>query len=202
MRKRAKEDISTHTSGELHTTGGRLQILLGNHISNITKEEQDHASAMADIESQIAALKARQAREERIFALKTVANEALRAELQAKVDTYNGPRHRLEQLQTEEGTAKMQELTAKVFSEEWLIANGLQAVATPEALKVIIAQAMQLAQKAQHLGIRITPQQTGETQGGPFFQETTVASQIPAVPQFEANAFAWGPGRNHWRHFG
>ena len=188
--KRAKEDVSTHTSGELHTTGGRLQVLLGNHISNIAKEEQEHATVLSDIESQIATLRATQAREERIFALKTAANEALRAELQAKVDTYNGPQHRLTQLQSEEATAKMQELTTAVFSQEWLEANGLQAVATPETLKVIIAQAMQLAQKAQHLGIRITPQRAEDTQPGPFQQSAPAITQIPAAPQFEAGAFS------------
>ena len=46
--KRAKEDVSTHTTGEHHTTGGRLSILLGHHLSNISKEEQEHATAMED----------------------------------------------------------------------------------------------------------------------------------------------------------
>ena len=106
------------------------------------------------------------------------------------MDTYTGPQHRLTQLQSEEATAKMEELTTSVFSQEWLVANGLQAVATPETLKVIIAQAMQLAQKAQHLGIRITPQQAGDNQPGPFQQGAPSITQIPAAPQFEAGAFS------------
>ena len=82
---------------------------------------------------------------------------------------------------------------------------------TPEALKVIIAQAMTLAQKAQHMGIRITPPQPGgtgpggqagfgtqvdPTRGlGPGSSAAAAAGsaangQIPLAPQFVPGAFS------------
>ena len=198
MEKRAKDDsTSNHTTGEHHTTGGRLSILLGHHLSNIAKEEQDHANAVEDYESQIITLKAQLARDEKIFNLKAAANETLRAELQAKVNAYTGPQHLRTKLQSDEATSKIQELTANAFSDEWIQANGLQAVATPEALKVIIAQAMTLAQRAQHLGIRITPPHADSNgaAGGAVFtaapeqQASTAQGQIPVSPQFVEGAF-------------
>ena len=55
--KRSRDDASSHTGGKHHTTGGRLQLVLGNHISAMAKdEEEEHQHTMADMESKIAAL--------------------------------------------------------------------------------------------------------------------------------------------------
>ena len=157
--KRTKEDCSTHTTGEHHTTGGRLHLVLGNHISNVAKEEEIHANTIAVLEAQIAHLKANMAREERIFAVKAAANENVRAELQAMVSSYSGPQRLLAQMQTEQATAKMDELTPAAFSQDWLNANAINSVVPPEMLKVLVTQAMNVALKAQHMGISITPPQ-------------------------------------------
>ena len=86
-----------------------------------------------------------------------------------------------------------------VFSDEWVTSNGLKSVVTPEALKVIIAQAMTLAQKAQHLGIRVTLPQPGGA--GPAAQAcfgtapapgSAANGQIPLAPQFVPGAFSPG----------
>ena len=46
----AKDDASQQTTGEQHATGGRLQMLLGQHLQAIQKEEQDHIARIADLE--------------------------------------------------------------------------------------------------------------------------------------------------------
>jgi hypothetical protein len=75
------------------------------------------------------------------------------------VDTYSGPQRILAQMQTEQATAKMDELTHAAFSQDWLNANAINSVVTPEMLKVLVTQAMNVALKAQHMGISITPPQ-------------------------------------------
>jgi hypothetical protein len=82
--KLAKEDASAYTTGEHHTTGGRIQLLLGNHIQAMAKEEQEHLTEMADYESQVAVLKATMALAEKTFARRVAANEALKTELETK----------------------------------------------------------------------------------------------------------------------
>ena len=79
--KRSREDASSHAGGEHHTTGGRLQMVLGQHITAMAKEEEEHAHSMEDLESQIAALQAAMAAQERVHAMKTAANETFRQEL-------------------------------------------------------------------------------------------------------------------------
>ena len=91
----AKEDASQQTTGEHHATGGRLKILLGQHLQAIQKEEQEHVSMQADLEAQIATLKASMTLQDRLFARRTAANEALRDQLEAKVESFNGPAYRL-----------------------------------------------------------------------------------------------------------
>ena len=54
----AKEDASQLTTGEKHATGGRLRMLLGEHLQAIQKEEQEHIAYTADVEAQISALQA------------------------------------------------------------------------------------------------------------------------------------------------
>jgi len=183
---RAKEDASVHTSGEHHTTGGRLQIVLGNHISNMAKEDADHTASIIDLESQVAALKATMAREERLHALKTAANEAFRAEIQAKVSAYTGPQQLLQSLQTEKATTKMQELTDAAFSPDWIQVHSLSGIATPEVLKVLVTQAMSVALKAQSLGIMITPPQPSQQVTAPGSEQQPQASHQQMDPTGEA----------------
>ena len=128
------------------------------------------------------------AREERIFAAKAAANETFRAELQAMVDSYAGPQKILAQMQTEQATAKMDELTHAAFSQDWL--------------RVLVTQAMNVALKAQHMGISITPpqpatpdqpmqqQQHQEHQHQQLIQEQLQAAQQQAGQQSEAKVYA------------
>ena len=185
---RAKEDASVHTSGEHHTTGGRLQIVLGNHISNMAKEDADHTATIVDLESQVAALQATMAREERLHALRSAANEAFRAEIQAKVSAYTGPQQLLQSLQTEKATTKMQELTDAAFSPDWIQDHSLSAIATPEVLKILVTQAMSVALKAQSLGIQITPPQPSQQVTAPGLELQPQASHQLLEPSGDAAA--------------
>jgi hypothetical protein len=157
--KRAKEDASVQGSGEQSTSVGRLQIVLGNHLQNIAKEEHEHLGLVADFESKISTLQAEMAQAERHHSLKTSANETLRAELQSRVNAMNGPQHLLHTIQAEQATEKVQHLTDSAFSPEWLSQQGLSNIATAEVLKVLVAQAMTVARQAQTMGIQITPPQ-------------------------------------------
>ena len=192
--KRSREDASSHTGGEYHTTGGRLQMVLGNHITAMAREEEEHHHSMEDIESKVAALQAQMAAQERIHAKRTAANEAFREELQAKYASYTGPQKLMEQLHHHQATKKMDELTDSAFSQDWLQNNGLQSLVTPELMKVLVTQAMNVALQAQHLGINITPpgsgfsSMPGPSQPAAQQQQQTQASTIPpqqADPQPE-----------------
>jgi len=201
--KRSRDDTSSHAGGEHHTTGGRLQLVLGNHISAMAKEEEEHQHTMADMESKVAALQAQMAAQERIQARKTAANEAFRDELQAKYTSYTGSQKLMEQLHHTQATKKMDELTHSAFSPEWMQANGIQALVSPELLKVLVSQAMNVAARAQHMGINITPPGSGQQQVNPQAQPTAeeeeaearrqafanAQSQVPFVPQFVPGAF-------------
>ena len=88
------------------------------------KEEQEFAAESADLESQIAALKASAAEAERTFARRQAANVAPKPELEMKVDSFTGPSHRLSQLKTEEATSKIQELTDATLTPQWLSEVG------------------------------------------------------------------------------
>ena len=200
--KRSREDASSHAGGEHHTTGGRLQMVLGQHITAMAKEEEEHAHSMEDLESQIAALQAAMAAQERVHAMKTAANETFRQELQAKVSSYTGPQRLMEQLHHQQATTKMTELTDSAFSQEWLQANGMQSLVTPELMKILVTQAMNVALKAQLIGINITPPGAGQPQtnmpaqpaassvaSGSEQQASAAQGQIPISPQFVAGAF-------------
>ena len=78
-------------------------------------------------------------------------------------------------MQTEQATAKMEELTQSAFSQDWLNANAINSVVTPELLKVLVTQAMNVALKAQHMGISITPPQPAPDQ--PMQQQQHQAHQ-------------------------
>jgi hypothetical protein len=184
--QRSSDDASTTNGGEHHTTKGRLEILLGNHITQTTHAEQAHTSTIADLESQIATLQAQMAREERIYTLKSAASEALRAELQARVDTFNGPQQKLAQLHNQQATKKIDEITQSLFSQEWMHAQGLEAVLSQEALKVIISQAMTVAQRAQNMGIRIT----GELDPSFLQQQQQQSQQQEQAPQQQQHMHA------------
>ena len=201
--KRSREDASSHTGGEHHTTGGRLQMVLGNHISAMAREEEEHQHTMEDMESKIAALQAQMAAQERIQARKTAANEAFRDELQAKYASYTGPQKLMDQLHHSQATKKMDELADTAFSQEWLQANGMQSLVSPELIKVLVSQAMNVALKAQHMGINITPPGAGQQHAneqaaqpsapnaasGAQQQAVAAQSQIPISPQFVPGAF-------------
>ena len=205
--KRSRDDTSSHAGGEHHTTGGRLQLVLGNHISAMAKEEEEHLHTMADMESKVAALQAQMAAQERIQARKTAANEAFRDELQAKYASYTGSQKLMDQLHHTQATKKMDELTHSAFSPEWLQANGIQALVSPELMKVLVSQAMNVAAKAQHMGINITPPGSGQQQANDQAQPTAeeeeavaqrqafanAQSQVPFTPQFEPGAFVGPP---------
>ena len=107
--RRAKEDASVQGSGEQSTSVGRLQIVLGNHLQNIAKEEHEHLALISDFESKITTLRAEMAQAERHHTLKAAANEALRAELQARVNAMNGPQHLLHALQAEQAAEQVQQ---------------------------------------------------------------------------------------------
>jgi hypothetical protein len=202
--KRSREDASSHTGGEHHTTGGRLQMVLGNHISAMAREEEEHQHTMEDMESKIAALQAQMAAQERIQARKTAANEAFRDELQAKYASYTGPQKLMDQLHHSQATKKMDELADTAFSQEWLQANGMQSLVSPELIKVLVSQAMNVALKAQHMGINITPPGAGQQHAneqaaqpsapnaasGAQQQAVAAQSQIPFAPQFVPGAFS------------
>jgi hypothetical protein len=155
--KLTRDDGSTQTYGEHHATGGRLQILLGNHLQAMHREDAEHTAAVADMEAQISSLRANISLAERSHARRTAANDALKQELEAKLDSYQGPTYRLQQLRSEEATANIQQLMDKGFTQQWLDQAGVAAVVTPELLKVLVARAMTVAQQAQGQGIRITP---------------------------------------------
>ena len=110
-----------------------------------------------DLESQIATLKANIALQERIFARRSAANDALREQLEAKVDSFNGPAYRLNQLRAEEATANIRRITDDAFSKQWLEQTGIAPLMTSEIIKTFIAKAMTVAQQAQTMGISITP---------------------------------------------
>jgi hypothetical protein len=155
--KLTKDDTSNQTSGEHHATGGRLQILLGNHLQAVHEEDTEHTAAIAEMEGQIATLKTSISLAELTHARRMAANDALKLELEAKLDPYKGPTYRLQQLRTDEATANIQQLMDKGFTQQWLDQAGLGTVVTPELLKVPVARAMTVAQQAQTQGIRITP---------------------------------------------
>jgi hypothetical protein len=109
----------------------------------------------------------------------------------------------MEQLHHSQATKKMDELTHSAFSPEWLQANGIQALVSPELMKVLVSQAMNVAAKAQHMGIHITPpgsdQQQANLQAQPTAEEkeaearrqafANAQSQVPFAPQFVPGAF-------------
>ena len=108
----------------------------------------------------------------------------------------------MEQLHHQQATTKMTELTDSAFSQEWLQANGMQSLVTPELMKILVTQAMNVALKAQLIGINITPPGAGQPQTNMPAQPaaSSVASvseqqasaaqgQIPISPQFVAGAF-------------
>ena len=200
--KRSREDASSHTGGEHHTTGGRLQMVLGNHITAMAREEEEHQHSMEDLESKISALQAQMAAQERIHAKRTAANEAFRDELQAKYASYTGPQKLMEQLHHNQATKKMDEITESAFSLDWLQENGMQSLVSPELIKVLVTQAMNVALKAQHMGINITPPGAGQPHtnmpaqpsasvAAPGSEQQALAAQgqIPIAPQFVAGAF-------------
>ena len=179
-------------------------MVLGNHISAMAREEEEHQHTMEDMESKIAALQAQMAAQERIQARKTAANEAFRDELQAKYASYTGPQKLMDQLHHSQATKKMDELTDTAFSQEWLQANGMQSLVSPELIKVLVSQAMNVALKAQHMGINITPPGAGQQHAneqaaqpsapnaasGAQQQAVAAQSQIPFAPQFVPGAFS------------
>ena len=180
-----KDDASQQTTGEHHATGGRLKILLGQHLQATQKEEQEHVAFQADLEAQMASLKAASALQEKLFARRTAANEALRDQLEAKVESFNGPAYRLNQLGAKEATANIQKITEDAFSTQWLEQTGIAPLITPEIIQTFIAKAMTVAQKAQTLGICISP---------PFPVSSTAA---PTNAPSEAQAaVATGPGNS------
>ena len=186
----AKEDASQQTTSEHHATGGRLKILLGQHLQAIQKEEHDHVAMQTDLEAQIATLKACIALQDRLFAGRSAANEALREQLGAKVDSFNGPAYRLNQLKAEEAIANIRRITEDAFSKQWLEQTGIAPLMTPEIIQTFIAKAMTVAQQAQTMGIRITPPATeGSTAGPP------VASSNAQVMNAGAGSSA-GAGAN------
>ena len=71
----------------------------------------------------------------------------------------NGPQHLLHTIQAEQAAEQVQHLTDSAFSPEWLNQHGISNIATPELLKVLVAQAMSVARQAQTMGIQITPPQ-------------------------------------------
>ena len=155
----------------------------------MAKEDTDHSATIADLESQVAALQATMAREERLHALRSAANEAFRAEIQAKVSAYTGPQQLSQALQTEKATAKMQELTDAAFSSDWIQDHALSAIATPEVLRILVTQAMTVALKAQALGIQITPPQPPTLQGtAPGMDQQSQAPHLTSDPEAEASA--------------
>ena len=128
------------------------------------------------------------AREERLHALRLAANEAFRAEIQAKVSAYTGPQQLLQSLQTEKATTKMQELTDAAFSPDWIQDHSLSAIATPEVLKILVTQAMSVALKAQSLGIQITPPQPSQQVTAPGLELQPQASHQLLEPSGDAAA--------------
>ena len=109
----------------------------------------------------------------------------------------------MEQLHHSQATKKMDELTDSAFSQEWLHANGMQSLVSPELMKVLVSQAMNVALKAQHMGINITPPGAGQQHASEQAQQSAAdaaaeaqqqafaaQSQIPFAPQFVPGAFA------------
>jgi hypothetical protein len=195
----AKEDQSQQTTGEHHATGGRLQTLLGRHIQAMHLEEQEHVAHVAEVESQILDLKAGLATREKEFAKKLALNEALKTQLQTKVDSFTGPAYRLAQLGAAQATQNMTRLTEQTFSKQWLQETGLSQVASDEVIQSLIAKAMTVAQQAQTMGIRVTPPIAPEgmqdvTQHGasPGLQQQTAATASLPIPGAPPLLNAWG----------
>ena len=191
----AKEDASQQTTGEHHATGGKLRTLLGRHLQAMHLEEQEHEAHVADVEAQILELKAGLATREKEYARKNALNEALRVQLETKVNSFTGPTYRLAQLGTAEATQNISKLTEQSFNKQWLQETGLSQVASDEVIQVLIAKAMTVAQQAQAMGIRTTPPIAPEgmrdiTQpfGAPGLQLGPAASAIAAsgAPQLLA----------------
>jgi hypothetical protein len=185
----AKEDQSQQTTGEHHATGGRLQTLLGRHIQAMHLEEQEHVAHVAEVESQILDLKAGLASREKEYAKKLALNEALKNQLQTKVDSFTGPAYRLAQLGAAQATQNMSRLTEQTFSKQWLQETGLSQVASDEVIQTLIAKAMTVAQQAQTMGIRVTPpiapegmQDVTQPVAAPGLQQQTAASASLSIP--------------------
>ena len=89
--------------------------------------------------------------------MKTSANDGLRDQLEAKVQSFQGPAYRLNQLKADEAASDIKKITNDIFSNQWLDEAGLNNIISPEVIQVFIAKAMTVAQRAETLGIRITP---------------------------------------------
>ena len=89
---------------------------------------------VAEVGAQIQELREGLAVREKEHAKKSALNEALRQQLQFKVDSFTGPSYRLGQLGSAKATQDIQKLTQESFSTAWLQETGLQQVASDEII--------------------------------------------------------------------
>ena len=156
---------------------GKLASLLSRHQKIMAKEEAEHAHTTAELEAQITEIRAQQAAAAKLHQAQLSANEALRAGIQAKLDSLGSQHPKVVTILQDATQQALTEALNKRITTQWLQHIGLSGL-VEQAVKAIVAATLDAAKEAEQQAATI---------------KTTLAPILRTAPKAAA-----APPTNRW----